>query len=361
MLPGLADSVLNRLLLSQSAQSIVANGTTHMLGERAYFALRSDSMSKRVELAMRMMERNDVSAITIADEEYPESLRKLDDDAPPILFCRGRIELLTARSIAIVGARNSTEYGDSVAEMFATDIAQRGIAVVSGLARGIDRVAHMAALNVNGPTIAILGCGIDVSYPQSNAQLQERIAEAGLLVSEFAPGETAYPYNFPKRNRIIALLPEALLVIEAGPKSGTRKTVDWSLAYNGTVFAVPGPIGRLESQGTNEIIQEGGNLVTSVRDILETMHWVAPEPDATDAEDSTANTIHSPDARLVFSKLEPVALHIDEIARRAGRKTTETLVLLTQLELDGYVVQHPGKRFSRLMTTRCPARAQPAS
>jgi DNA processing protein len=288
----------------------------------------------------------DVTILNDRDADYPERLRRLGEYAPTTLYCRGNLELLNTRSIAIIGARDSTEYGDSVAEMFASELARHGITIVSGLARGIDGIAHMSALAVRGNTIGVLGCGIDVYYPHSNMRLQERVAEEGLLISEFPPGAPAHRHHFPQRNRIIALLADAVLVVEAGPKSGTRITVNWALGYGQDVFAVPGPIGRYESQGTNEICQEGGHLVISVRDILETMHWTEPEACAA-ADSEMPVDVGDPLLNEVLSALDASARHIDEIGRRCRQSPADTLLHLLQLELDGLVVQHAGMRFAR--------------
>jgi DNA processing protein len=240
-----------------------------------------------------------------------------------------------------------------VAELFATELAQRGVTIVSGLARGIDAIAHESALRAGGQTVAVLGCGIDVDYPPRNARLQQRIAEQGLLVSEFAPGSTAFARNFPRRNRIIALLSQAVLVIEAGVKSGTLKTVEWAMGYNVEVFAVPGPIGRSESQGTNEIIRDGGRIALSTRDVFEVMQWgYGDAGDVGGCGDVSANDdAHAvsgdPAVRTVYSKLSLTPAHVDSIARRAGVAVPEALIHLMQLELAGVVVQHAGKRFAR--------------
>jgi DNA processing protein len=302
-------------------------------------------------MSWRRSTDRDVTLITDRDPRYPERLRILGELAPPRLYCRGNLDLLTSkRSIAIIGARDSTEYGDSVAEMFATDLARRGITIISGLARGIDGIAHQCALTVGGSTIAVLGCGIDVIYPHCNQRLQERIAEEGLLISEFDPGAPARKHHFPQRNRIIALLGNGVLVVEAAYRSGTRTTVAWALDHEQTVFAVPGPIGRAESQGTNETIQDGGHLVTSTRDILETLHWTdAALPDAALEDDAVPATIADPATRAVYAALDATARHVDEIARRSRLSAADALLHLFQLELDGVVTQHPGKRFARTL------------
>jgi DNA processing protein len=255
---------------------------------------------------------------------------------------------LQERIIAIVGARDSTEYGDSAAEMFATELARRGIVLISGLARGIDSIAHRRALELGTGTIAVLGCGIDVYYPHQNAHLQDRIAEEGLLISEFEPGMPAMRHHFPQRNRLIALLSNGVLVVEAGPKSGTRITAGWALRYGMDVFAIPGPIGRHESQGTNETIQDGGHLVMSVRDILEILHWT--DAKLREVPYQKATTEPSLPANKLLSSIDVTSVHVDELARRCGLSIPETLGLLVQLELDGLVVQQPGKRFSRKLS-----------
>lgn len=288
----------------------------------------------------------DVTLVYSCDANYPERLRYLGEFKPPRLFCRGNLDLLNPkRSIAIIGARDSTEYGDSVAQLFATDLARRGITIVSGLARGIDGIGHQSALAVHGTTVAVLGCGIDVDYPPSNERLQARIAQEGLLISEFMPGTPAFPRNFPQRNRIIAMLPDAVLVVEAELKSGTQSTVRWALDHNQTVFAIPGPIGRKESEGTNELIRDGGHIVLSPRDILEAMGWTdAQLPDC----DEVSPAITDPAARVVYAALDLTARHVDEIARRCKQSVADTLLQLLHLELDGQVRQHSGKRFSRV-------------
>jgi len=356
MLPGLADQSLKFLLSRHPPTSILENATMRELGEKAWRARNARALADRVERALHMIEKLGVQVITIRSQGYPQQLRHLEDFAPPVLFCRGRTELFSARSLALVGARDSTEYGDSVAEMFACDLAARGVVVISGLARGIDGIAHRSAIDGGGTTIAVLGCGVDVHYPPRNARLQECIAEQGLLISEFAPGDPAYPANFPRRNRLIALLGSGVLVIEAGPKSGTRKTVDWALNYGIPVFAVPGPIGRYESQGTNEIIQDGGKLVISIRDVVDELNW-HDLPAAASGDDAHVAPSDSA-TNSVYDQVRLTASHVDVIARRCGLSVPETLMQLMHLELDGMVRQHPGKRFSRRITVSKPAGRQ---
>lgn len=286
----------------------------------------------------------DVTILNDRDAQYPERLRILGDLAPRTLYCRGNLELLDSqKSIAIIGARDSTEYGDSVAETFACDLARRGVTIISGLARGIDGIAHKAALDGGGGTIAVLGCGVDVYYPHCNARLQDRIAQEGLLISEFPPGTPPMKHHFIQRNRIIAILAHGVFVVEAKHKSGTHITVEWAINYGQTVLAVPGPIGRPESEGTNAILMEGGSMVLSPRDIAAELKW--PYTDA--KVEQPEITIEDSITRKVFACVDTIARHVDLIAARCALSSSEALTHLLELELDGMVVQHPGKRFSR--------------
>ena len=335
MLPRLTDPEINQLLQKTRAQDILAARPREDL----------ERIQRRVDRAMKMIERDDVHVLTSRSPQYPGRLNFLNEERPPILFLKGRTELLTAESIAIIGARNSTEYGDSVAEMFATDLARKGLTIISGLARGIDGIAHQCALEAGGTTIAVLGCGIDVFYPPTNKRLQQRIADEGLLISEFAPGAGAHKRHFPQRNRIIALLGHGVLVVEAAVKSGTRITVQCALDYQQTVWAVPGPIGRAESHGTNEIIRDGGQIATCPDDvILGLPSFVQLTPIAYDISHQQPAEAHP-----VLDVLTALPLHVDDVARRCRRSVPDTLSLLLELELEGTVVQHPGKRFARTL------------
>jgi DNA processing protein len=245
-----------------------------------------------------------------------------------------------------VGTRRSTEYGNDVAEMLARDLTRYGITIISGLALGIDAHAHAGALEAGGKTVAVLGCGIDVLYPQRNARLQERLAGEGLLISEFAPGEPAMKHHFLQRNRLIAKLAGGVVVVEAGIRSGSHNTAGWAGNYGVQVFAVPGPIGRTASMGTNALIQDGARLVTSVRDILEELPWPVA-PSTTSPENAPLQPTVTGAAARVFAVLGPVEMQIDQIARAAKCETAAVLALLAEPELDGLVRQLPGKRFLR--------------
>lgn len=303
-------------------------------------------IERRITSALRELDRLNVGVVTVADAAYPETLHQLAEEKPPMLFYRGNWQLIDSRIVAIVGTRRSTEYGNGVAQSLAADLTRYGITIISGLALGIDAHAHSGALEAGGNTIAVLGCGVDVLYPHRNARLQERIADAGLLLSEFAPGAPAVPHHFLQRNRLIAKLAGGVIVVEAGMRSGSHDTVKWALRCGIEVFAVPGPIGREASLGTNALISDGAAVVTSVRDVVEQLPWpvtpapVSPGPAPPALEGSAA-------AARLFEVLGPVGMQIDQIARAAGCDTAHALATLAELELDGFVRQLPGKRFVR--------------
>lgn len=328
------DAQLNKLLPDYSPLELVRKFCNNV---------RDPVIEKRIELGLAEILRTHTTLVTVADAEYPSRLAPLAHERPPILFCRGNIDLFETPTIAIVGTRRSTEYGNSAADMLAHDLARAGATIISGLALGIDAHAHQGALSADGNTIAVLGCGIDVLYPRRNARLQHRIAEAGLVISEFAPGEPALAHHFLYRNRIIAALSSGVVVVEAGMRSGSSNTMGWALGLGIEGFAVPGPIGREASVGTNALIQCGATMVTSVADILEALHWKVEPAEAGEPTPGPKDR----QAARILELLGPVAVQVDQIARNAQCNTARALALLAELELDGFVRQLPGKQFVR--------------
>jgi DNA processing protein len=331
------DPTLNELLPKHPATEVAATFCPREIDQ---------TIATRVELSLRELRRSGTQIVKIGDVAYPESLDRLEHLRPPVLFCRGNVALLKSRIVAIIGTRHSTEYGNEVAEMLAHDLARKGLTVISGLALGIDTFAHRGALAAEGNTIAVLGCGIDVYYPHRNMKLQDQIATDGLLISEFAPGEPAMKHHFLQRNRLIALLGAAVVVVEAGFKSGTNDTVKWALNYGVDVFAVPGPIGRGASEGTNALLYDGAPIITSSRDLFDLLPWRV-EPESARDVDAASSIPLEPAHSRVYSRLGPVALQINSIARASGLDPATALVILAELELDGLVQQLPGKRFMR--------------
>lgn len=227
--------------------------------------------SKNKELMRKYEEyiyNHEIEVIPIDDVNYPAALREIYD--PPItLFAKGNIAFLGEKSIGIVGSRDATSYGFNTAKELSYSLAQNNIVIVSGLARGIDKAAHIGALNARGKTIAVLGCGIDICYPNENMVIYKEILRRGLIISEYIVGTKPEAGNFPARNRIISGLSNGVVIVEAKAKSGAIITADFALEQGRTVYAIPGNINSIQSEGTNNLIKQGAKTVTSINDVLE--------------------------------------------------------------------------------------------
>jgi DNA processing protein len=257
--------------------------------------------------------------------EFPRLLRAIHDP-PPGLFLRGEgeLDLLSRTAVAVVGARACSGYGASVARSLGRDLARAGLVVVSGMARGVDAEAHRGALEAGGPTVAVLGCGIDRDYPAAHAGLARQIAATGLLVSEYAPGVEPAPWRFPARNRIVAGLCGATVVVEARERSGALITADLALEEGREVFTVPGEISSSLSAGTNALLKLGAAPLTAAADVL--LHFGIEE---------AAPVEHN-------ALLDLLPATADELVRRTGSPAAEIAQALVELELDGAVAAHDG-------------------
>lgn len=261
--------------------------------------------------------------------EYPPLLAELHDP-PACLYLRGGpAEILSRTAVAVVGARSCSRYGAQVARELARELAAAGVVVVSGLARGIDGEAHRGALAAEGLTVAVLGCGIDRDYPRAHAQLAGRIVQSGLVVSEYPPGVEPAPWRFPARNRIVAGLARATVVVEARERSGALITADFALELGRDVFAVPGEITSGLSSGTNDLIRQGATPLLAAADVLEAL-GLEPAP-------ATPPPSLSPEAAAVLAVLADGAATLDELSRAAALGSPEVAVALTELELAGLV------------------------
>lgn len=276
-----------------------------------------------------------VTAIPWNDPRYPPRLREIDE-RPPVLFMRGELIARDEWSVAVVGTRRVSPYGRQMAEEFSRDLAHNGITVVSGLARGVDGIAHQAALDAGGRSIGVLPCGLDTVYPPEHAGLVRRLAEEGAVFSEQALGVRPRADYFPRRNRILSGLTLGTLIIEAGEGSGALHTANWANTQNREVFAVPGRITSPGSHGSNALIQQGmAKLVTHVRDILEELNLQMVEHQIELAsvlpDDPTEST--------VLQQLSHDPMHIDEAVRAAGLPVATVSSTLAMLELKGMVRQ----------------------
>jgi len=321
-------------------------------------ARTSRELRGQVETALEVAQRECMTVLTWSCPAYPGSLRHLADP-PPVLFLKGRTELLDRRAVTVVGARRSTARSKDFAHRLGAALARAGCTVVSGLALGIDRAAHEGALRVGGDTVAVLGTGVDVAYPRSHAPLFRRIGERGLLVSEFLPATRAAPHHFPRRNRILAALSVATVVVEAGRKSGALITVDHALDIGREVWIVPGPIESVACEGSNRLLAEGARPVLSIPDLVRCVGGDADRAPARGTSDGGrprnaeppgaapgAKRDRGPDVTShVLAALADGPLTVDELASRLGLAPSEALALLTGLELHGDVERLAGMRF----------------
>lgn len=280
------------------------------------------------------------AVITLADDEYPALLREIID--PPLaIHFRGDRSLLRTPCIALVGSRRASPYGVNAARRLARDLVEAGLTIVSGLALGIDAAAHEAALECDGRTIAVLGTGIDRTYPRSNSRLMRRIEEKGLVLSEFPPGTPPLPENFPVRNRVIAGLSLGTVIIEATTRSGSLITARMAAEQGREVFAVPGSIFLAGSEGTHRLIQYGAKLVHDADDVLD-------ELPGEYRKERQARATPPPELTDVLSVLtRDEATHLDSIVERLARAAGTVSKSLLQLELGGWVKALPGGRYVR--------------
>jgi DNA processing protein len=287
----------------------------------------------------RDWEKKDIKICSCSDLEYPRLLLNCFN-FPQILYYRGSLPT-SENIVAIVGARKASSYGKNAAHLLAAELAAAGVGVVSGAARGIDTAAHKGALT-NGYTIAVLGSGVDISYPPENSKLLQQISECGAVVSEYPPGTMAHPGHFPARNRIINGLSRGVVVVEAAEKSGSLITADFALEEGRDVFAVPGSIFSSLSKGTHRLIKQGAKLIDSTADILEEYNLTVAKKDPQVLELSIEEA-------MVYETLTyDNPLGIEEIAIKAKVTTAMVTYILLQFELHGLAIEHSGRRYLRV-------------
>ncbi|MBM4432540.1 MAG: DNA-protecting protein DprA [Chloroflexi bacterium] len=287
-----------------------------------------------LEAEMEKLERYGVKVLTWRDPDYPARLKEIYD-YPPVLYVRGSLVPEDEWCLAVVGTRKATVYGRQVTEEIVTDLARSKITIVSGLARGIDSIAHRAALEAGGRSIAVFACGLDIVYPSENANLARQIMQQGALISEYPLGVSPRADNFPRRNRIMSGLSPGVLIVEADETSGAMITAHMALEQNREVFAIPGSILSPASRGTNRLIQEGAKLVSSYTDILEELNLTAVAHQIEMKE-----IIPSSDTEaLLLKQLSAEPTHIDEVCRSSGLPVSTVSSTLTLMELKGMVKQ----------------------
>jgi len=286
------------------------------------------------EAEMEKLDRYGVKVLTCRDEGYPSRLKEIYD-YPPLLYTRGSLVPEDEWCLTVVGTRRPTVYGRQVTEEIVTDLVQNKITIVSGLAKGIDTVAHHSALEAGGRSIAVCACGLDIVYPAENVDLARRVMQQGALVSEHPLGTKPRAENFPRRNRIMSGMSLGVLVVEAGRTSGALITSNLALEQNREVFAVPGSILSPASLGTNHLIQEGAKLVQSYRDILEELNLTAVAHQIELKEVVPASETES----LLIKQLSAEPAHIDEVCRRSNLPMSVVSSTLAMMEIKGLVKQ----------------------
>ncbi|MFC1558666.1 DNA-processing protein DprA [candidate division KSB1 bacterium] len=296
---------------------------------------------------LKILEKTKSKIITFWDNEYPENLKNISD--PPLfIFVKGDILPEDKSAISIVGSRKASVYGKIAAGNISRELAERGITIISGMAHGIDTIAHQGALKANGRTMAVLGCGIDIIYPKENKKLYEQICENGAVISEFPFRTKPEPGNFPRRNRIISGLSLGVVVIEAAEKSGALITAHLALEQNREVFAIPGNISSKKSQGTNKLIKESGaKLIQSVDDILVELEAHLHKSEKRERTSHIELNL-SEKEKSIMNILSENPIYIDKISEQAEIPSQSALSVLLGLELKGLVSQLQGKQFIKL-------------
>jgi len=300
-----------------------------------------------LEAEMEKLERFGAKAFTWHDPEYPPRLKEIYD-CPPVLYVRGSLLPEDEWCLAVVGTRRATAYGKQVTEEIVTDLARSKITIASGLARGIDSVAHRSALEAGGRTIAIFGCGLDIVYPSENANLARNIIQQGALISEYPLGTRPRPDNFPRRNRIMSGISLGVLAVEAGETSGAMITAHMAAEQNREVFAIPGSILSPASRGTNHLIQEGAKLVRDYTDILEELNLTAVAYQMEMKEIIPPSDIEA----LLLKQLGVEPTHIDEVCHSTGLPVATISSTLTMMELKGLVKQMGSMNYVRSREAR---------
>jgi len=321
-------------------------------GERFDGIERIRSVRESAEYAAEMayVEKAGIKLVCCKDQSYPELLRNIYDP-PPVLYYKGRLCPGDANAVAIVGARKCSFYGLQMAERLASGLAERGVTVVSGMARGIDSAAHRGALKAGGRTIAVMGSGFRHVYPSESGKLMRAICERGAVVTEYSSDTLPFRGNFPRRNRIISGMARGVVVVEAARKSGAMITVDMALEQGREVFAVPGRADFFTSGGTNRLIQNGAKLVMDVDDILEELDVCVPaEPAEKCPEDSVRGAekacgMGEEDHRILEILETEAPAHIDRLSERAGIDRKMLPEVLLRLEIRGLVKALAGKKY----------------
>ena len=317
-----------------------------IVSERTLSLLRENGTEDWMLRTQTVMERFGISALRESDTEYPGTLRDINDP-PAILFYRGNLQCLNNRTVAMVGSRAASYEGQKAARKLAHDLGRNGVSVISGLANGIDAAAHWGCIEGNSPTIAVVGCGPDINYPADNQRLRDEILKKdGLILSEYGPGEKAYGWHFPVRNRIITGLSRALILIEAKIRSGSMTSVQHALDQGKDVFVYPGDPSSDKYEGNRQLLREGGIYFTSADDILEDLDWLDNPPAVMQNSECSQGDRHaSEEENSVIEALRPGPLGFEQLLSVTAMEPSKLLSTLTILQIKGRIEAMPGKRY----------------
>jgi DNA processing protein len=312
-----------------------------------YGLLHYKLFMEQAKIELEQIFKNNIHIVTLNDAFYPVLLKQIQDP-PPLLTYYGTLDN-ESPCVSIVGSRTATSYGLSTSENLSFKLASKGFQIVSGLARGIDAMAHKGALRAKGKTIAVLGSGLKKIYPKENESLFHEIAETGTIFSEFKVNADPIPGHFPVRNRIIAGLSCGSIVVEAARRSGSLITARLASEYNREVFAVPGSIKSKKSEGTHSLLKQGAKLVETEMDIIDELHHFIHEikvPSLPEDPGSGPKTVNPQERQQILDLLEPYPVHIDTIIEKSGMTSSDIASLLLDLELEGRVTRHQGNCYS---------------
>ena len=311
------------------------------IGDKQISAIINFEHWDKIDSLMDKAKAFGIAIICLGEESYPETLTQIYSP-PTMLFLKGELGQLGKPAVAVVGSRTPTSYGREMARKIAGGLAERGLMIISGLAWGIDSEAHQAALDAGGKTAAIFGCGIDIIYPSQHRDLAGKIETGGFLLSEFPFGTRPDKFNFPRRNRIISGLAQAVVIVEAAEKSGALVTADLAAEQGKDVFAVPGQADNPKSRGALSLLKQGASLATGPEDILEALGW------ETTSKSEKKNLIKlEPDEQKLCDVVGIGPAHVDELTRKLGFPPARLSAIILKLELAGLVVRRPGNYVAR--------------
>ncbi len=319
-------------------------------------AVHSRQAFREAEKELAEVRRLGCHLIHWEETEYPQRLLEIYDP-PPLLYVRGDVAVLARHAMAMVGTRRPTPYGNQIAERLAKDLAERGLVIVSGLARGIDSSAHRGACAAaRGATVGVLGCGINVVYPKENRKLFAEVEKRGAIISEFTLGAHPAPENFPVRNRIVAGIGLGAVVVQGAQYSGSLITARLAMEFGREVFGVPGNVTEGASFAPNQLIKQGAKLVTGWEDVVEELPTeiraeLFPVDTTTAAERASLfeAALSATEKKLYELIRVEEAIHVDELVERTGLSSSETLASLCEMEMRGVIRQMPGKQFVRVL------------